>query len=304
MNQFSVTVLGSSSAIPTSSRFPSAQVVAHNHQLFLVDCGEGTQIQLRKNQIRFSKINHIFISHLHGDHFFGLIGLISTFNLLGRKTELHIYAEDKIKQVLEMQLEVSGTVLNFAISYHSLLYDGLVMLYEDKHLEVYSFPLVHSVPTCGFLFKEKPNPRKIKKEMLDKYSIPDSFFALLKQGEDFVTDSGERIPNDFLTTAGKASRSYAYCSDTAYAEYLTAYILGVDLLYHETSFMEDMRKVAEEKKHATTLDAGRIANLVQAKKMIIGHFSARYKEPELLLNETRGVFPNTQLAVEGCKIDV
>lgn len=166
MNEFSVTILGSSSAIPTSTRFPSAQLVSHNYKLFLVDCGEGAQIQLRKNQIRFSKIHHIFISHMHGDHFFGLIGLISTFNLLGRKMGLHIYAPKEIEQVLENQLYVTQTKLNFAIHYHFLDFNTRNLIFENKELEIYSFPLNHSIPTCGFLFKEKAHPRKIKKVCL------------------------------------------------------------------------------------------------------------------------------------------
>ncbi|MBK5194353.1 MAG: MBL fold metallo-hydrolase, partial [Flavobacteriaceae bacterium] len=190
MNEFSITILGSSSAVPTSTRFPSSQIVSHHYKLFLVDCGEGTQIQLRKNKIHFSKIDHIFISHLHGDHFFGLIGLISSFNLLGRKTDLHLYAPQEIKQILEIQLMVSNTQLHYQLYYHCLKFDSKNLLFENKKLEIFSFPLNHSIPTCGFLFKEKPNPRKIIKEILSKYNIPDSAFEGIKNGKDFITEQG------------------------------------------------------------------------------------------------------------------
>lgn len=304
MNEFSVNILGSSAAIPTSTRFPSAQVVSHQHRLFLLDCGEGTQIQLRKNQIRFSKINHIFISHMHGDHFFGLIGLISTFNLLGRETDLHIYAPEAIKEVLDLQFSVSETKLRYQIHYHFLKFDAKHLLYEDKQLEVFSFPLNHSIATCGFLFKEKPHPRKIRKEALKIYDIPNSAFEGIKQGADFVSETGDTVSNEVLTKPGLDQKSYAYCSDTAYSEIISDFIESVDLLYHECSFMEDMRKTAEAKMHSTTLDAARVANDIGAKKLIIGHFSARYKELEPVLVEAKTVFENTILASEDLKITI
>ncbi len=304
MNEFSVTILGSSSAIPTSTRFPSAQLVSHNYKSFLVDCGEGTQIQLRKNQIRFSKIHHIFISHMHGDHFFGLIGLISTFNLLGRKMALHIYAPAEVKKAIEVQLEVSQTKLNFTINYHFLAFDGIHLLFENKELEVYSFPLNHSIPTCGFLFKEKTHPRKIRKNILTKYAIEDSKFEGIKKGDDFIDKEGNIVDNEVLTTAGVPRKSYAYCSDTAYSKDLAHYIQGVDLVYHECSFMEDMRATAEEKKHSTTFDAARVAVEAGAKGLIIGHYSARYKDIKPLLKETQSKFEHTRIATEGLKLEL
>lgn len=304
MNEFTITILGSSSAIPTSTRFPSAQVVSHQYEPFLVDCGEGTQIQLRKNKIRFSKINHIFISHLHGDHFFGLVGLISSFNLLGRKTDLHIYAPEEIEKVIELQLSISESQLHYQIHYHVLKFDSKNLLYENKLLEIYSFPVNHSIPTCGFLFKEKPYPRKIIKEVLALYDIPDHAFGAIKKGNDFVFDTGEILRNEILTKPGFPHRSYAYCSDTAYSESIATYVRGVDLLYHETSFMEDMRTLAQEKKHSTTLDAARVAWESGAKQLIIGHFSARYKELDALLAEAQSVFENTLLATEDLKISL
>jgi len=304
MNEFSVTILGTSSAVPTSSRFPSAQVVSHQYKPFLVDCGEGTQIQLRKNQIRFSKINHIFISHLHGDHFFGLIGLISSFNLLGRKSDLNIYAPKEIESIINSQLEVTKTRLYYKIQFHFLNFDTKHLLYENKSLEIYSFPLNHSIPTCGFLFKEKESPRKIKKELLSIYDIPDMDFEGIKQGMDFMNEVGEIVKNQVLTIPGPDSRSYAYCSDTAYSETIAEHILDVDILYHEASFMEDMRTIALEKMHSTTKDAAQVAKESKAKKLIIGHFSARYKELDPLINETKEAFENTILACEDLKIKI
>lgn len=304
MNEFSVTILGSSSAIPTSTRFPSAQLVSHNFKSFLVDCGEGTQIQLRKNQIRFSKIHHIFISHMHGDHFFGLIGLISTFNLLGRKMGLHIYAPVEIKKVIEVQLEVAQTKLNFIIHYHFLDFTTHNLVFENKELEIYSFPLNHSVPTCGFLFKEKIHPRKIRKSVLSKYTIDDSKFDGIKKGDDFIDSDGSIVDNKELTIAGAPQKSYAYCSDTAYSKAIPSYIRGVDLVYHESSFMEDMRTIAEEKMHSTTFDAARVANEAGAKKLIIGHYSARYKDIKPILEETQSKFENVIIATEGLKLSI
>jgi ribonuclease Z len=304
MNEFSVTILGSSAAVPTSTRFPSAHIVSHQYKPFLVDCGEGTQIQLRKNQIRFSKIDHIFISHLHGDHFFGLIGLISSFNLLGRKKVLHIYAPEDIKQVLDVQLAVSKTQLNYQIKFHFLNFDSKELLYENNKLEVYSFPLKHSIPTCGFLFKEKPHPRKIKKAALKIYDITDLAFEGIKNGLDFVNEVGDIVDNELLTIPGAAQKSYAYCSDTAYSESLKDYIKDINLLYHECSFMENMRSTAESKMHSTTLDAARVAVEVGAKQLIIGHFSARYKDLVPVLAETQTIFENTILASEDLKINI
>ena len=230
MNEFSVTILGSSAAVPTSTRFPSAQVVSHQHRLFLIDCGEGTQIQLRKNKIRFSKINHIFISHMHGDHFFGLIGLVSTFNLLGREADLHIYAPAEIKEVIDLQFSVSETQPRYKIHYHFLEFDTKHLLYEDKQLEVFSFPLNHSIATCGFLFKEKSHPRKIRKEALKLYDIPDNAFEGIKNGADFECENGDIVDNEMLTKPGLDRKSYAYCSDTAYFESISDYIEDVDLV--------------------------------------------------------------------------
>lgn len=304
MNEFSVTILGSSSAIPTSTRYPSAQVVSHQYEPFLVDCGEGTQIQLRKNQIRFSRINHIFISHLHGDHFFGLIGLVSSLNLLGRKTDLHIYAPEGIQNIIDLQMEVSQSQVHYQIHYHVLNFDTKNLLFENKRLEIHSFPLKHSVPTCGFLFKEKPYPRKIIKEIIAIYDIPDHAFEGIKKGNDFVSESGEVVKNEVLSKPGLAQKSYAYCSDTAYSENISDFIEDVDLLYHECSFMEDLKNIAEAKMHSTTLDAARVATEIRAKRLIIGHFSARYKELEPVLVETQTIFKNTILACEDLKISI
>ncbi len=261
---FSLTVLGSNSAIPTLIRNPSAHLLNANERLFLIDCAEGTQIQLRKYHIRFQRIRHIMISHLHGDHFYGLIGLLTSFHLLGRKDELHLYGLPLLKQIIDLQLEASDTTLNYPLIFHDLNSEGVHQIYEDDHFEVHSFPLVHSVPTCGFLFREKKPER------------------------------------NYLSGA----RSFAYCSDSMYAESTIGYVKEVTLLYHETTFMQAMADNARQKFHTTTIEAANIAMKANVKKLMIGHFSARYEDITPLLEETKTVFPNTIAAVDGLKIDI
>jgi ribonuclease Z len=271
---FSVTILGSSSAIPTLTRNPSAHLLNVNERFFLIDCAEGTQLQIRKFHIRFQRIQRIFISHLHGDHFFGLIGLVNTLHLLGRKEELHLYGPPLLKEIIDLQLQASTTTLNYPLFFHPLIFTGLEKIFEDEKITVHSFPLVHSVPTCGFLFTEKKKPRKIRKEkeIVAKLEIP--------------------------------ARSYAYCSDTAYTEDIIPFIKNCNLLYHETTFMNDRAESAREKLHSTTKDAATLALKANVSKLIIGHFSARYDVLEPLLEEARSVFPNTILAEDGLKIEI
>jgi ribonuclease Z len=304
MNIFTVTILGSSSASPTSERNPTSQLVNHREKLFLIDCGEGTQVQLRRNHIRFSRIEHIFISHLHGDHFFGLIGLISTMHLLGRNKELHIYAPPELEEIILLQLRVSKTTLIYPLIFHSTQAENPEKIMENEHLEVITLPLNHRVPTTGFIFREKTDLRKIDVEAVKKYKIPFGNFEALKTGNDYTTPEGKIIRNKKLTTDPPPVRSYVYCSDTAYFADIIPAIKGADLLYHETTFMADKAAAAAEKFHSTTLDAGNIAKKARVKKLIIGHFSARYDELQPLLDETKTVFPQTALAEEGLTFEV
>lgn len=296
---FELSILGSSSALPTSERISTAQVLNVLGRFFLIDCAEGTQMQLRKFRIKFGKINHIFISHLHGDHFFGLIGLLSSFNLLDRKNELTIYGPSKLMEIIDFQLKCMDQELAFPIAFKNLNFRHEDVLYEDDKIIIKSFPVRHRISTCGFLFQEKLGLRKLKKDMILKWGIPISKMNDIKLGKDFITESGKNISNKLLTEDPLTPRSYAYVTDTKYTERIVPFIKNVDLLYHETTFMNSYAKIAKERYHSTTIQAANIANLANAKKLIIGHFSARYKDLSDLLKETRSVFENTELAEDG-----
>ena len=296
---FSVTILGSSSATPTSTRNPSSILVNLDYNFFLMDCGEGTQMQLRRYRIKLQKINHIFISHLHGDHFFGLIGLISTCHLLGRDKPLHIYGNQKLEEIIRIQLEASQTILKFPLQFHLTDPDIPEVVLRNNTITVTSFPLDHKVPTTGFLFTEKARARKIKKGFVAAKNIQVGDIIKIKAGEDFTDENGEVFKNADISIAPPPPRSFAYCSDTRFFEPVVAEIKGADLLYHEATFMDDMRDIAVDKYHSTASDAGRTALLAEVDKLIIGHFSARYKELEKLLLEAREVFPETTIADEG-----
>ena len=296
---FEVTILGSSSALPTSEKYPTAQVLNVLGRFFLIDCGEGTQIQLRRNKIGFGRIKHIFISHLHGDHYFGLIGLISTMNLMGFKNELHIYAPSEIKNLLQPQLDYIRGEMTIKLVFHPLNFKKPQKIFSDKRVEVFSFPLKHSIPTCGFLFKEVEKQPNIIKEQLKSYHIPIAKIKDIKAGGDFVTDNGLVIPNKDLTIPPPQPRSYAFCTDTAFNPTITNFIKHADLLYHEATFPEEMREFAEKTLHSTTFDAARIAKLANVRKLIIGHFSARYNDASIFEKEAKTIFENTEAAKEG-----
>ena len=299
MLPFEVTILGCSSATPTSERHPSAQVLNVQGRLFLIDCGEAAQIQVRKYGIRLQKISHVFISHLHGDHFFGLVGLLGTMHLLGRTNELHIHAPHGLREIIEVQHKYSDTHLRFPLVFHELDTKSETIILDDEKLSVTTLPLVHRVPCCGFLFREKPRPRNINKEKLEEYKIPLAYMNLLKSGADYTDENGKVIPNAELTLDPPPPRSYAYCSDTAYNESLISSVKHVDLLYHEATFTEDMRERAKETLHSTAKDAGTIANKAGVKKLLIGHYSARYNDLLPLLEEAQKTFPGATLAEEG-----
>jgi ribonuclease Z len=301
---FSVTILGSSSALPTSNRNLTAHLLNVDERFFLIDCGEGTQLQLRKYKAKFSRLNHIFITHLHGDHVFGLPGLISTLNLLGRKNDLHIYTHPHLEKLLSQYLSYFFANLDFSIIYHPLNLASYQLIYEDNKVEVYSFPLKHRIPTCGFLFKEKQKLKNIRKEMIDYYNIPLKEIAGIKDGKDFITESGDIILNDRLTIEPPSSKKFAFCSDTAFNIEILPYIKQADLLYHEATFSEEDKERAIETLHSTAKDAATIAQMANVKKLIIGHFSARYKDISSLLEDARSIFPNTEAAEDGMEIVV
>ena len=287
MEKFEVNILGCGSALPTTRHNATSQVVNIREKLFMIDCGEGTQVQLRKSRLKFSRLNHIFISHLHGDHCFGLMGLISTFGMLERTADLHIYSHPDLKVLLNPHLDFFCKGMPYKVIFHDINPAERSIIYEDRSLTVETVPLRHRLPTCGFLFREKPTPNHIIREMTDFYKVPLYMMNRIKIGEDFVTDDGSVIPNSRLTTPSDPPRSYAYCSDTSYIPYITEQIQNVDVLFHEATFTDSEKARAKATQHSTARQAADIALKANAGQLIIGHFSARYETEECLLNEAR-----------------
>ena len=300
---FKLTILGCSSAIPTLERNPTAQLLNVNERFFLIDCGEGTQLQLRKYQLSFQRIHHIFISHLHGDHYFGLIGLISSMHLLGRNKELHIYAFKELEEIIKLQLEASKTELNFPLFFHALPEDSDNIIFEDDIIKVSNLTLNHSIKCSGFLFEEKKRPRKIIKSKVEQYNVPYDKMNSLQDGADWINSKGDIVPNNILTIKNTLPHKYAFCSDTSYYEPLINSIKNVDVLYHETTFMKDLEERANETGHSTTWQAATIAKKAKVRRLLIGHYSQRYKNLEDLLDETKKLFPNVSLSSAGLLID-
>ncbi len=304
MEPFEVHILGCGSALPTTRHNASSQVVRIGNKQFMIDCGEGTQLQLRKGHVHFSFINHIFISHLHGDHCFGLIGLISTFGLLGRTAPLHIYADPKLEELMRPQLDFFCKGMNYPLFFHHIDTQEHGIIYEDNTITVETLPQKHRIPCCGFLFKEKPKKRHLIGESVNYYNIPTYMRQAIKDGADFTTPEGETIPNSRLTRDADPSRSYAYCSDTLPCPENCKYMKDVDLLYHEATFAESEKTRAATTHHSTAIEAATIAKEANAKRLIIGHFSSRYDDSNRLQEEAASVFPDTLCADEGMVIDV
>jgi len=297
--QFALTILGSSSALPTSERFPTAQLLNINERFFLIDCGEGTQIQLRKYKTRLGKINRIFLSHLHGDHVFGLFGLLSTFQLLGRKTPLHIHAPGEIINIIEFYKNNFGEDMSFKIYVYPLGFRHTKIIFKDKSVEVTSFPLKHRVPTCGFLFRETPVLLNLKKEALELYKFGIEDIGKIKKGKDITLPDGSILKNRVLTLPQWKQRSYAYCSDTGFDPSVVKYISEVDLLYHEATFAQEDEKLADDTLHSTSTQAAKIASMAKAGKLLLGHFSSRYKNLDTLLGQAREIFPESYSVNDG-----
>ena len=301
---FDITVLGSASATPTSTRHPSAQLVNLLGRFFLIDCGEGTQMQLRKNKIKIQKINFICISHLHGDHYLGLVGLLSTMSLLGRKKKLTIFAPKGLDKIIELHFKLSYSNLSYELNIVTLQSTKLVSLFEDDACQLFSFGLKHRVPCWGFKLIEKQGPKKIIKNMIEKYSIPFNSINDIKSGSDYITNKGELIKNNVLTTSSYAPRSYAYCSDTLFFPSLVNHVKEVDLLYHEATFHSDLSSKAKSTFHSTAQDAANVALKGNVKKLLIGHFSSRYKDLSVLKIDAAKIFNNVDLAIEGEKFKI
>jgi ribonuclease Z len=296
---FELFILGSSAATPTANRNPTSQLLNIAERFFLIDCGEGTQMQLRKFKARFQSINHIFISHLHGDHFFGLPGFLATMHLLGRKNELTIYGPKELEEIITIIHKHSDTYLNYPVKFVHTQNAVKHLIFEDEKVEVYSVPLRHRIATTGYLFKEKPLPRNIDKYKLEKLNVSFAEIHKLKLGLDAIDNNGNSIKNVDLTIDPPNSRSYAFCSDTRFFEELASDIQNVDLLYHESTFLEEKQDRAKHTFHSTAKQAAKMASLANAQKLILGHFSSRYSDLDEFLTEAQSIFENTELAIEG-----
>ena len=294
---YGLTILGNNSAIPAYDRHPTAQALHWNDEVFLIDCGEGTQMQLSKYKIRRGKINHIFISHLHGDHYFGLIGLITSFGLMGREQPLHVYAPAGLETILQLQLQVADTHLPFALHLHAIT--GAGTLLSNKHVRVDCFPVQHRIPCFGFRFTEQKAPRTLLKDKAVAAGIPQYFYNRLKMGEDYVHKNGEVVPNENVTAAASAPVSYAYCADTLFLPALCEHLRQLTLLYHEATFLHELEERATARFHSTSKQAALIAQQCRPQRLLIGHFSSKYEDLQPFETEARSIFPDTDLALEG-----
>lgn len=298
-----LTILGCYSATPRTDTNPTAQVLEIKNHMFLIDCGEGTQVELRRNRIKFSRIKHIFISHLHGDHCFGLAGLVSTFRLLTREADLHIYAPKGLKEVITMQMKLSDSWTNYKLIFHELSATVSEKIYEDEKVEVHTIPLDHRIYTNGFLFKEKPGERKLDMNAVLNADIDVAYYRKLKQGADVPDNNGNLVTNASVTLDPKPSKSYAFCSDTAYNESIVPIIQDVDVLYHESTFIDKNEALAFPTKHSTAKQAATIAKKANVGQLILGHYSTRYDSLDAFKTEAETIFPNVDLAEDGKKFE-
>jgi ribonuclease Z len=294
-----LTILGCYAATPRTSTNPTSQILEIKNRLFLIDCGEGTQVQLRKNKIRFSKINHIFISHLHGDHFFGLIGLVSTFTLLNRSSDLHIYGPKGIKEIIKLQLRLANSWTNYGLHFHELESKESEVIFEDDKVVVKTIPLKHRIYTNGFLFQEKIDKRKLNIDAVLNYEIEECYYQNIKNGRDIVLEDGRIIENEKLTFDPPATKSYAFCSDTAYDEAIIPLIKEADVLYHESTFLQSEDALAHKTMHSTAKEAAKIALKANVKQLVLGHYSTRYENIELFKAEAQSIFSEVLLGDDG-----
>ncbi|MFN8292049.1 MAG: ribonuclease Z [Chitinophagaceae bacterium] len=299
---FAVTILGNNSAVPAFDRHPTSQVVTVDGNNYLVDCGEGTQIQLINYKVRRSKISHIFISHLHGDHYFGLVGLINSLSLLSHQQELHVFGPAPLKEIIDLQLKVADTTLCYPLHIHPLT--GPATLLDTEKLTVKCFRTNHRIECYGFSFTEKKLPRHLNPEKAKEHEVPQAFYERLKKGEDYTRKDGTIVKNEWVTTAAEPGKRYAFCADTRYDESLIPHIQGFDMIYHETTYLDNLRERAESRFHSTTRQAAQLAKKAGVKKLLIGHFSSKYDTLEEFEQEAREVFPNTELAIEGVCYEV
>lgn len=304
MEKFEVTVLGCGSALPTVKHNGSGMVVNIREKYFLVDCAEGTQVELRRNRIHLNRLFTVFISHLHGDHCFGLMGLISTLGLLGRTAPLHVYGPQDIDTLFQPLIDYHCNGMTYEVVFHPIDTHQNICIYEDRSLQVFSIPLKHRIRCCGYYFKEKELSRHILKDAIEKYAIPISQINNVKAGLDFVMPNGDVIKNELITTPPTPARSFAYCSDTVFRPEIAEMMKGVDLLYHEATFAESEKQLCSKVYHSTAKQAAEIARLAGAKRLMLGHYSSRYDDESILLKEASEVFENTILAKEGLVVTV
>lgn len=295
---FALTILGSNSAIPTYGRNPTAQILQTQNDSFLIDCGEGTQLQIAKYKIKLSKLSHIFISHLHGDHYFGLIGLISSMSLLNRTQPLHIYGPALLKDIIDIQLKAADVILSYELNFFAIEKEGI--LTKTSKISIEAFKVNHRIETYGFVFSEIKKPRSILSDKTIEHNIPAAYYEQLQNGENYIDKNGITIPNELLTTQAPKGKKYVYCADTLFDTSIVEFIQDADLLYHETTYLKDQEEKAKNRFHSTTVQAGNIAKLSNAKQLIIGHYSSKYETTHDFLVETKEVFSNTVLAIEGC----
>nr|WP_315140385.1 ribonuclease Z [uncultured Flavobacterium sp.] len=299
-----LTVLGCYAATPRTFTNPTAQLLEVKNRYFLIDCGEGTQVQLRKNKVKFTKISHIFISHLHGDHFYGLIGLISSFSLLSRVTDLHIYGPKGLKEIIQLQLKLSHSWTNYEIHFHELDSNESELIFEDEKVTVHTIPLKHRVYTNGFLFLEKEGDRKLNINAIQELAIDVCYYKKIKKGGNLTLENGQVIENEQLTFSGEPTKSYAFCSDTAYTESIIPLVQEVDLLYHESTFLESESQLAAKTMHSTAIQAATIASKANVKSLLLGHYSTRYESISSFKEEALTVFSNVQLADDGKSFEI
>lgn len=299
MSGFELTILGSNSAVPAHGRYPSAQIVKHNSSSILIDCGEGAQFQMNRYHVKRGNLDYILISHMHGDHYFGLVGLLNSMRLNGRTRELHVYGPPELDEIIRLQTHYDDGEWSFKLNFHALEFGKFQVIFESSDLIVSTIPLKHKLPCNGFLLKEKPKLLSIRAEALIEYEVPNTEIYPIKQGADFINSKGETIPNHLLTNKAKPSFSYAYCSDTLYDEDLLTYLEGVDLLYHEATFLKEDEEKAALRFHSTTWQAASIAKQAKVGHLLLGHFSAKYKDLQVYLEEAQACFPETSLAIEG-----
>lgn len=298
----SVTILGNNSAVPAFNRHPTSQVISHDGNNYLVDCGEGTQIQMIKYKIRRGKISHIFISHLHGDHYFGLVGLINTFGLLSHQQELHVYGPSPLEEIIRMQLNVADSRLPYPLRFYTLTKNETLV--DNERIKISCFQTTHRIECYGFVFEEKEGKRKLLIDKIRKLDIPVSFYTSLQNGLDYLTPKGKTIQNEAVTMAPEPGKKYAFCADTKYDENIIPHIYGADMIYHETTYLDNMQDKAAERFHSTTRQAATIASKARVKKLLIGHFSSKYSTLDAFQQEAQEVFSNTELAIEGNTYEV